>query len=745
MSHVRALCRATVDHPHADGIVLDGGFGLLQQFRFLDHFETRAGDLSRHPMPEWDTSSEGQYNVEVIPELKAVGPRGVCGREDMTLYVPGVGGDWQPTNSPGWPNCSNLWKTVYPVGHPRALCLFYYDARGAYDATAGYFGEVTSRFDWPADPNLVLHAYRYAPNPTLPASRYCYVELQLLGDSQTGQWSLGLPVAGTEGQARYPRLGWRQAPADEWQVLREFRVAPHEARALRSKPFEQVVTWETVDGHFLLNLDGRREVFYVPARYRREDGAAVAAGPVRIVVYGHAAIINLTPVRYPLGELAACAVQRAEYFPVANTIFGATPAFRAVAWEPEGTAASPGGTVTTVGDEDRWLPRVTFTSTRDDRRAVAYLHEMDLAPTVSAGTSDPYATQGGNVLLQARGELTGDWRDAWCRVVLDVERSAVANLPAWKGNNKLAVTAGWDDGEAEDVAPQFTGYLVEAAHLRSGQRPDRVALVLNARDGFLRLQRKHWQHLGCFAGWTLEAAFHRVLNQCGVPDLRISYTGDPNLVIPYGERKTDLRFDFAEDVSVPEGLDRMVRACGYTWGVNQDGTWFCGPPVEYGGTPDFILDDDVVGPDAAVFALRADTVQDAAPRGRAFANSVFVRIDRGAEQELAWWRDADSHQEPSAEDFIGDDWWHLFVGHDEQSAATLAQRLLEERQTRRKLLHFRCVGKPSLFPDHFMEVNASGITVPAGSLFRIVRKRWEARPDGDFATEFACRLVPEVE
>ena len=27
MPHIRAICQATVDHPHADGIVNDGGFG----------------------------------------------------------------------------------------------------------------------------------------------------------------------------------------------------------------------------------------------------------------------------------------------------------------------------------------------------------------------------------------------------------------------------------------------------------------------------------------------------------------------------------------------------------------------------------------------------------------------------------------------------------------------------------------------------------------------------------------------
>jgi hypothetical protein len=739
MPHIRAVCQAVVDHPHADGIILDGGFGLLQQFRFVDHFETRPGDFSRHPAPEWDLSSGGQYNVEVIPELNAVGPRGVCGREDMTLYDGGTG-DWERTNHASLPNCSNLWKEVYPVGHPRAKCLFYYDARGAYDASVGYGGEVTSRYDWPEEPSFILQAYRYAPNPTLPSARYCFIELQLLGDSEMGQWSLGLPMAGTQEQARYPRLGWRQTPDDEWEVLREFRTAPHEINALRQKPFEQIVTWETVDGHFLLNIDGHRQVYYVPPDLRVTNEPLVAAGPVRVIVYGHAAMLNLTPIRYPLGELVECRVQRADYFAVDNTVFGSTPSLEAVAWQPAGTAANAGASVTTEGDEDRWVPNISFTSSSNYRRAVAYLHEMDFAPVISEGETDPYETQGANVIVRAHGELTDTWRRGRCRLTLDVERDAVGDLPDWKGNNLVTVTAGWDDGASTDVATQFTGYLVESAHVRIGRTPERVALVLNARDGFLRLERKCWQHLGSFAGWLLEDAFHRVLNQCGIPDAKISFTGDGDLVIPPGPRLADLRFDFPQDTTVPEGLDRLIRACGYVWGVDQEGTWFCRPPVEYGGTPDFTLDDDTLTKEDVTFALRAETIRATSPGSRGFANSVFVRLDRGAEQEVAWRRDAPSHQDPASGSFIGDDWWHVFVGYDEQSASALAERILADRLQRRKMLHFRCSGKPSLFPDHFVQVQATGINVPSGSVFRIVRKRWEATHDGEFTTDFACQF-----
>lgn len=742
MPHVRAICQAVIDHPHADGIILDGGFGLLQQFRFLDHFEVHPGDLSRHPAPEWDLSSEGHYNVEIIPELRAAGPRGICGRADMTLYDPQTNtGNWERTNHQGLPNCSNLWKEVYPVGHPRAKCLFFYDARGAYDVNVGYFGEVTSRYDWPHEPNFVLRAYRYAPSPSLPNAGYCYLELQLLGDSQAGQWSLVLPVAGTEGQARYPRLGWRLMAEDDWQVLREFRTAPHEVAALRGKPFEQVVTWETIDRHIRLNIDGRTLVYWVPPNLQEPNSPLIAAGPMRIIVYGHAAMVNLTPICYPDGFQAPCVVQRASYFPVDNTIFSPEPTFDVIAWEPPGTAALPGASVTTVGNEDRWVPKVSFTSASPYHRAIVYLHEMDFAPTISAGESDPYETQGNDVVVSANGVLTNSWREARCRVVLDLDQDAVGDLPNWKGNNKITVSAGWDDGCLSDIATQFTGYLIGSAHVREGERPGRVSVVLKARDGFVRLERKYWQHLGTFEGWTLQEAFHRVLNQCGIPDENISFTGDSELVIPYGERLADLRFDFDQDTPVPEGLDRLVQSCGYTWGVNQEGVWFCRPPVAYSGTPDFTLHDDTLNADDVAFALRSENVRGEGDPKQGFANAVFVRIDRGAEQDVAWRRNVASHQDPAADDFIGDDWWFVFVGYDEPSAAALAERILAERRQRQKMLYFRCSGKPALFPDHFVRVQATGVGMPSGSVFQIVRKRWSASQDGEFVTEFACKWV----
>ena len=741
MPHIRAICQATIDDPRADGIIEDGGFGLLQQFRFTDHFETRPGDLSRHPMPEWDYTVGGQHNVEPIPELNAVAPRGVVDRDDMTLYSAAApSGQWEKTNTEGLTNCSDLWKEVYPLGHPRALHLFFYDARGAYSADLGYFGELTSRFDFHEDPSFSLRALRYAPSPTLPQDGYSYLELQLLADPETGQWTLVLPVAGSEGQARYPRLGWRQTPEDDWTVLTEFRVAPHEARSLRSKPFEQVVTWETVDGHFLLNIDGHRQAFYVPPELRPSSGPLIPAGPMRVIVYGHAAMLNVTQIRYPLGDVVDSYVERADYFPVDNTVFPGSPSYGAVAWEPEGTTATATATVTVVDNEDRYIPRIEFTSPHNYRRAVAYLHEIDFEPVISAGTTDPYETQGQSVIVEADGELTSDWRDAKCKATLDLDRADASSLPDWKGNNKVAVVAGWDDGGSTDTATQFTGHLSSAAHRRRGDRPERVLMDLRARDGFRRLERKYWQHLGSFAGWTLEDAFTRVLNQCGIPDSKISYTGEA-VTIPRPERLAEPRFDFPEDTCVIKGLDQLVAACGHVWGVDQTGSWFCRLPVGYGGTPDFTLDDDTVTEGDVTFRLQADALRDGRPGKRGFVNAVFVRIDRGGEPEYAWRRDVDSHQEPTADDFIGDDWWHVFVGHDEQSASALAEQILSERQHRRRMLHFTCNGKPGLFPDHFVQVDATGIGVPAGSIFRIVRKHWRARSDGEFVTSLDCAFV----
>ena len=740
MPHIRALCQATIDHPHADGIVNDGGFGMLRQFRFRDHFSTRPGDFGTQPEPEWDYSAGGQYNVEAIPELRAVGPRGIHDCEDMTLYNPATGsGGWELTNSLGLPNCSHLWKEIYPVGHPRAKHLFYYDSRGAYDANAGYFGEVTSRFSFHADPNFSLQAFRSAPNPTLPHAGYSYLEVQLLGDSQTGQWALVLPVAGTEGQARFPRLGWRLTPEDSWQVLTEFRTDAHEVGALRRKPFEQRIIWETIDGHIVLNLDGRRQVYYLPPELRVPEDAFIAAGPLRILVYGHAAILNVTQIRYPLGDVVASYVERAHTYPVANAIFNDTVRCRTLAWEPEGATAEASAPRETEGDEDRYRPRITFTSPHNYRRAVAYLHQMDLPPVISAGVGEPYDTQGKDVLVHAHGRMTDRWRHAECRVTLDLDRGAVSGLPEWKGNNKVAVVAGWDDGASQDAAAQFTGYLIGSAHQREGRRPERVVIDLRARDGFVRLERKYWNNLGSFVEWTLEEAFHRILNQCGIPEAKISFEGDSGVVIPAGARRSEPRFDFPEDTRVPDGLNRLVQACGYVWGVDQNGTWFCRPPVEYSGTPDFTLDDDTLTADDVTFQLSAERIDDPVFLGRrSFANSVFVRIDRGGEQEEAWRRDAASHQDADAEGFIGDDWWHVFVGYDEQSASALAERILAERRQRQRVLHFRCSGKPGLLPDHFLKVQASGIGVPADSLFRVIEKEWWARSDGEFVTEFAC-------
>jgi hypothetical protein len=314
---------------------------------------------------------------------------------------------------------------------------------------------------------------------------------------------------------------------------------------------------------------------------------------------------------------------------------------------------------------------------------------------------------------------------------------------------------------------QFTGYLVQEAIVQDASRPERVQVSLPCQDGFWRLEKKYWLDLDCFEGYTLEEMFHRVLHHCSVPDANISVPAaaadvslDPD---PSPERVGskiggDPRWDFPEDTGVIEGLNRIIADVGWEWGVKQTGAFFLREPLTYtDGDESWTLDDDSADEDDYVYSLRADTHFDDTTDGQPWVNYVFVRLDRGGEEDMALvydWDPADytrslSHHDTTAGNFVGEDFWHVFVGYDEKSAIQLAYEILghragdahlttPQRASRQRILHFRANSQPGLFPDEWVKVQATGLNIPTDSIFQIVNKSWStaAEPEGDGSITF---------
>jgi hypothetical protein len=744
-----ATTAAVIDDPRADAAVVDGNMGFMWQAKCAEaDAALTATDLDDRPEQEWDYTSNSNFAVVNIEPLKAIGPRPYVPSIDTALAT------WQISGGDLFGHNSQLWKEVYVSWPPRAKFLSFYDSRGSYNGSVGYEGHIASRFLLESDPNFCLRMFRSAPAPDLPLNGYHFVEVHVLGDGVSGQWSLVLPRTHGEGQRCYPTLYWRLNAAASWEPKAEFRNAAHAATSAQAKDTREALFWETVDGHILLRIGEKWECYQIPPECQRDAEPFIPAGPVRVAVYGHAATVNLTQLKYQICDLIInqAYAQYAQDVQVDHAVWASTPTNRLVAWTPTDTmTAIDENNTGTVGTVKTYRPRILFASTNPYRRAVAYLAEVDFKPVLSAGTTSPYTTQGAGVLVSAKGSLNNDWREAECTLTCEMERStADAWAASFKGNNKISVETGYmESGAGPGVtAVHHTGYLTRPAMARDDQRkPERVEVTLTSRDGFVRLQRKCWQSLGCMADRTLISTFGRVLNQCGIPGTpttsgvqsgQMIFTGDVTAKLPLKTRKGDFSFDFPPDTAVVEALNKMTAALGYKWGVTQAGVWFCKAPVTYSGTPDFTLDDDTADVDAAVFSLRSELAQTEGVGGQPFVNYVLTRLKDGAQEDVGYWRSKESHQTPAAANFIGDDWWHVFVGYDEQSADALASRIISDRLQRHRMLHFRSP-QVALFPDHFVKVQATGINVPTDTVFQIVSKSWDAPSGGPYMAEFACK------
>lgn len=730
----------------------------MLQFPVNDHRATEEDPdrFADHPEDDWDTSSGGANDVEIIPELKALGPRGVVSAQSMTLYDAEEGtGDWEKTNSQGAANVKQGWRVVRPLGM-NADFLYWYDA-GAYDATYSHFGEVTTRESFlQAEPDFQLTLFRYARPSSLPAGGYNYVEIEL-GLDGFGQWALGLPGPSELAPYKFPTLFWRESQADSWTRVRECNksLTQKQVSGLRIGD-PQVVTWETADGHIILNIDGARFVYWIPEEQRILQDPIIQAGPVKVIAYGARAAFNLSPLVYSTLSYA----QQRYSLPVDTGIFntGDITCYD-VSWEPATGNNSTSVTVTEnlestelVGERilNRYRPRVTFESTTNRYRGICYLAQVDIEPSISAGVTSTYTTLNADVLISVRGELNSDHRNARCTVDLELNRAdADAFANTWKGNNKATVTAGWDDGATQDNTTHFTGYLVGRPMLRDADHIERTRMQLVLRDGFHRLEKKRWVRLGCLVGWQIHAAFRRALNHWGFPDSMIQVWDGTQLVlvaslpgttttptIPFGRRQGDLRFDFAANARAISCLNDLVDSVGWRWGWHRNGYWFLRPPVEYGDTPDFIVYDAQLSEDNIIHEAEGSVAFDATPEGRPFANNVWVEVTRGDEATVEWRRDGDSHTNSSAADFIGDDWWEVEVTRDVANPAQLAERILAERSQRQKTIRYNPRGQVDLWPDDFVQWQGTGLGVTHLSIFRNLRKSWRVDNGGNYDTEF---------
>lgn len=259
---------------------MPGGRGHMRSFRFDDPIPTpQFGQIGLQPSPkvqqEWDFDRTAN-TMRYYPSLRCAAPNVDWGTtvKDNTLWDGSVG-DWEVHHSDTEnPNLSRLWREQYVQSFPRKRWLFWYDARGMYSTNLAYAGRVD--FVDPLDvngnklyeePNFLFQAFRYFPNPEYTATHYTYVEVILRQVAEVGyamEWSVGIPGPSADPDKRELYLNARMGEEStaEWYVAQRWQCKPPEADS-NGVMYEQLF-FETIDGCFVLTLNGETFVYKVP-------------------------------------------------------------------------------------------------------------------------------------------------------------------------------------------------------------------------------------------------------------------------------------------------------------------------------------------------------------------------------------------------------------------------------------------------------------------------------------------------
>ena len=723
MANLAPIAQLTVDYPHCDGLLgePDGEgwrerFGLTADFAFTADYEQPRVDQS--PLHNWVLGEQVIY----LPELRAIAPRGYCRYADMALS------DWTAE--------AGQVKTVRWAGRERAAALCCY---GPPDPTTGVVGRVTSEGLFPADPALELNLLRWEvpPEHDQPGS----VRLTLWGALGDVAWRLELPFRegrrDSDAGTLLPVLSSKlPGPDHDWvpQAVCQARAA---RRALqRKQPFHQVVRWEVQDGYFLLSIDDATWLYFDRDESGRKVPITLGMGRVGIEVLGHQALVHLERIRYPL-QAGTCYAELYQPLPVPAQYPFPPTAWSAIVTAPPGTSVSVEGQ---EGLEGRTVqPRVRFSSSDPSRRALCYLVQMRCEPVISAGAGSPWQSQGRELLVAARGRVTDEWRGATCEATLELDADQAEALPAWRGNDKVQVVAGWDTDAGPVAETMFTGYLsLDGAQLsRQAQRPGWVRVALRATDAHSRLKRKVCKEFGSFGGWLYTDAFRFIAHCAGFPDSLVDTSAIVAADLPregrLPTRGADPILQFAEHLPFPAALDMLATQMRVRWGVSRDGKlvteplWRYVPPEErdppatWESAGYWVLDDDTTDADESVRVIDVFRSSEEA------ANCVGVILGRrGEESRVVMWDRASMFQ-PTSDFFLGDCWDEITTLRDDADPFGLALHLLGERAQRHRYLCFRPRRHEGLWPDWCLKVQASGLQLPQNAVFKVTEKRWSVQ------------------
>jgi hypothetical protein len=704
----RATANLIITDKRSDGYPTYHAWGLDWLMADLDRTQPAPSPFQNDAscVAEWALT-----HAKAIPEINAVILACHAGAADMNLA------NWQQASS-------TYWKEVQPPGRLKKWLKFYdarYDQSGALISLARLTANPTWRFSF----------LRAQPPATQTQPVTFAITMNALG---TVRYQLYVPQLWledpleTQPDTYWPSLWKSEDAGASWTVVDWF--ANEEAAGWARNAFERFdfIYCRFIPDHLIISLgeSSRHWIYY-------EDGLSIGEGHLRVDITGGQMAFTVKQALY----MSSGTIERITKIappdfinPVADDLEYLGDVSAGAGCSIVAAMQSGGGYVwpqATLGSTGYHTP--VLYELQATRPAV---HDAGVATVLFDNETVPADE---HKLEEVEYTIGQNWRASSFRA--RIRTASGYDEYALTGNEKATLWVKLDTGDPGDTWYQVgTGYLESPKYAKDPQEPGRLDLDLTAHDRIIRLQQKKARDLPAFDGWTFADAFYWVLHEAGaVPDGDISLdAGAAEFVFP--TRLGELLYRFEQSADLVQVLDELARIAGRQWGVDVDGTVFTVAlgTTGYSGTPDYVLDESAVTDEDHIYPVEID-------RDLWCARNHVLVIGRDADgnEVRAVWRMTDSLTNPSADPFIGDDWWEVEVGPEGADPWVRAAFLGSQLSQYRCLLIWQTNGKPQLRPDHYVEVQVANIGIAPGTIFRIIEAHGRLNCDsGEFISHFTA-------
>jgi hypothetical protein len=313
---------------------------------------------------------------------------------------------------------------------------------------------------------------------------------------------------------------------------------------------------------------------------------------------------------------------------------------------------------------------------------------------------------------------------------------------ALKGNEYASVKLGWGTMiggvPGTEEATVLTGFVTDPEIKRAA---DSDTVDIRVKQRTIRLEKKP-----TFA----HPQYDKVMDTTAVRDLLLRANVKESLINVSGVTPWELpgglpekpRWKFDRGMSTPSALDAICAVSGREWGIDEYGVVYYRDRLE-DTTATITLIDSVIA--------QTDMITDVSMKRdmESIRNVTFAIGMDPATGELVGsiYRDDDSIDVPSADNYIGDDFWQVLIDPAFMSSL-ICQNVTDFVGPRAaatwKIVEWNTMLRPTIHVDDIVAVETSYLGVAFGTKFRIIQGEHTLERSDDGKWKAGSRFVGEV-